>query len=402
MRYLKLYKQFESSEFLKNYKIIDKEMPLPKDIIDISKEYFKNDKQLYVVGGAVRDFLQNKVPHDYDLTTNALPNESKEILKNFSVSDEQGKKFGVIRVYTKDTPEGHEIATFRKDISGGRDVKGDDDKVEIGQHITIEDDCNRRDLTINAIFYDINKKQIIDLVGGVDDIKSNIIRSVGDPKKRFEEDRLRILRVIRFSSRIDGKIDEETSNAIKSDNRLRNISIKDDVSQERIWDEMAKAFKESKDYNYYLNLLTYYDMWKEIFPKSNINTNLIDSKNFLIIISNLFKNDDLNKFEDKLILDYKIKSKTAEKIHFLVSLKYFNEKSVLSEYKKKLQCGIKDSTILEWVEKQDDLDKKKLKAFVFYRPSVSALDLIKIGFKGKKLGDELNKLEYEAFLKSFN
>jgi poly(A) polymerase len=112
---------------------------------------------------------------------------------------------------------GHEIATFRKDISGGRDVKGDDEKVEIGKHITIKDDVLRRDLTINALFYDIKKKEIVDLVGGVEDIKTGTIRMVGKPEDRFREDRLRILRCLRFAARVNGVIDIETSEAIKRD-----------------------------------------------------------------------------------------------------------------------------------------------------------------------------------------
>ena len=136
---------------------IKTEMPLPKDIIKISKLYHDNNKDLFVVGGSVRDFLQGKTPHDYDLVTNALPEESKKILKGMNVSDEQGKKFGVLRIYTKDEPSGYEVASYRRDLSGGRDTKGDNEKVEMGYHLTINDDCLRRDITANALYYDINK-----------------------------------------------------------------------------------------------------------------------------------------------------------------------------------------------------------------------------------------------------
>ena len=104
----------------KNYileKKIQKKMPIPKDVLLIAYEFEKAGKDLFVVGGAVRDFLQGKLPHDYDLVTNALPNESKKILKDWNVSDEQGKNFGVLRIYTKEEPAGHELATYRKDIA---------------------------------------------------------------------------------------------------------------------------------------------------------------------------------------------------------------------------------------------------------------------------------------------
>ena len=253
---------------IKNYKLfceslksrISADIPLPKDIIDISDAYIKAGKDIFLVGGAVRDFVQEITPKDYDLVTNALPDESKEILKDFNVSDEQGKNFGVIRVFTKDEPTGYEIASYRRDISGGRDTKGDDQKVEMGNDVTIEDDCNRRDLTMNALFYDIKAKQIVDLVGGVDDIKNGIIRAVGDASQRFIEDRLRILRIFRFAARTGGKIDDQTSDAIRKDNRLRGVGPKDDVSQERIWDEIKKAYKQAKSFKHYLEFFNEFDM----------------------------------------------------------------------------------------------------------------------------------------------
>ena len=239
---LKKYNQFITENK------INAEIPLPNDIIEISNAYIKAGKDIFLVGGAVRDFIQGVKPKDWDLVTNALPDESKEILRGFRVSDEQGKNFGVLRVYTKDEPEGYEIASYRRDLSGGRDTKGDDQKVEMGSNVTIEDDCMRRDLTSNALFYDIRNKKIVDLVGGVDDIKNGIVRAVGDASQRFIEDRLRILRIFRFASIMNGKIDEQTSKAILNDNRLRGIGPKDDVSQERIWEEMLKSFKQAKDY----------------------------------------------------------------------------------------------------------------------------------------------------------
>ena len=259
----------------KNIKV---NIPLPKDIRMIARLFHNAGKDLFVVGGSIRDFLQGKIPHDYDIVTNAQPEETKKILKGWHVSDEQGKNFGVLRIFTKAEPLGYEIAVYRKDITKGRDVKGDDKKVEIGKHITIEDDVKRRDLTINSIFYDINKKEIVDLVGGIEDIKNGIIRAVGVPSERFNEDRLRILRCLRFAARIDGYIDTLTSNAIKNDNRLREIGPKDDVSQERIIQEFEKVFEHAeKDpaiLQRYVKLLTEYNMWEQMFPGLNINKNI--------------------------------------------------------------------------------------------------------------------------------
>jgi tRNA nucleotidyltransferase/poly(A) polymerase len=372
------------------------EITLPKDIIDISNAYINAGKDIFLVGGAVRDFIKGIVPKDWDLVTNALPDESKEILKNFNVSDEQGKNFGVLRVYTKTEPSGYEIASYRRDISGGRDTKGDDQKVEMGADITIEDDCMRRDFTINALFYDIKSKRIVDLVGGVDDIKSGIVRAVGSPKQRFEEDRLRLMRAFRFASRISGKIDEKTSDAIKADNRLRGIGTKDDVSQERIWEEIKKSFKQSNDYNFYLSFFSEFDMWLQVFPDVQINTKLVDSKDFVVIMSNLFLGNKISLLETKLVQEFKIEVDTAKKILFLISLKDFDVNKVLDFYKKKQSSGVTNKTMMEWITKTGILNTDILK-FIDWTPSVKSTELIEMGFSGKALGDEIKRLEVENF-----
>lgn len=377
---------------------ISAEIPLPNDIIEISNAYINAGKDIFLVGGAVRDFIQGIDPKDYDLVTNALPNESKEILKGFSISDEQGKNFGVLRVYTKDEPTGYEIASYRRDISGGRDTKGDDKKVEMGGDVTIEDDCNRRDLTINALFYDIKNKKIVDLVGGVDDIKNGVIRCVGDASKRFIEDRLRILRVFRFAARTGGRIDEKTSEDIKKDNRLRGVSTKDDVSQERIWEEMKKAFKQSKSFKQYLEFFNEFDMWKEVFPNSKINTNIREAKKLTSYISNLFKFEDTSKLGNKMTLEYKIEGDIASKVVFLIDLLELTTENVFELYKKKVKCNVENTQIIDWLSTCGITESIFIK-FIDYVPSVSSEYLMNKGFKGKALGDEIKRLESEEFKK---
>jgi len=375
---------------------ISVEIHLPKDIIEISNAYIKAGKDIFLVGGAVRDFIQGIEPKDYDLVTNALPNESKGILKDFKVSDEQGKNFGVLRVYTKDEPEGYEVASYRRDISGGRDTKGDDQKVEMGGDVTIEDDCNRRDLTMNALFYDIKNKQIVDLVGGVEDIKKGIVRAVGDASQRFIEDRLRILRIFRFAARTGGKIDDKTSEAIIKDNRLRNIGPKDDVSQERIWEEMKKAAKQSKNYSEYLNFFNEFDMWSEVFPGAVINTKIEESDSFISYIANLFKFDNISDLEKRMVIEYKIEYDIASKVVFLINLLKLTPESAFDLYKQKIKCHCSTDLIVGWLDLNNIHDKIFIR-FIDYVPSVSAEELMKQGFKGKALGDEIKRLEIEKF-----
>ena len=371
------------------------EMPLPQDVIDIADAYITAGKEIYVVGGAVRDFRKGVEPKDYDLVTNALPDESKSILKGFRVSDEQGKNFGVIRVYTDSEPEGYEIASFRRDIAKGRDTKGDEQKVEMGPDVTIEDDVMRRDLTMNALFYDIAKKEIVDLVGGMEDISKNRVKAVGDASQRFLEDRLRVMRVFRFAARTGGIIEDKTADAIRKDNRLRGVGPTDDVSQERIWEEIVKAWKQAKDFGQYLEFFSEFDMWEQVFPGVNVSEP-VDSVDFAVVIASLLRGNPSDYLDKKLVQDFRIDTSLAKKIVFLVSLIDFDADKVLDYWRKRQSSGISDETILEWLTKTAS-EREDLVRFVGWKPSVNSEDVMARGFKGKALGEEIKRLEVENF-----
>lgn len=391
------YKQFIENK-------ISVVMPIPNDVKEIARAYHFSGKDLFIVGGAIRDFLQGKQPHDYDLVTNATPEESKKILKDFDVSDEQGKKFGVLRVYTEDEPLGYEIAVYRADVSLGRDVKGDDEKIKFGENIGMKKDSERRDLTINALYYDINKKEIVDLVGGVEDIENGIIRSVGDPRKRFNEDRLRILRVFRFTARTGGKIDERTSDAIKMDNRLRGIGPKDDVSQERIHEEWGKVMEHAAQdveiMNSYIGLLTEYNMWEQMFPKMEVSNPRIDfNKRELhnaIIFDNLFHNVNITKNRRYMIRTLKFKAELVNETEFLSLFSDFTngDGDVYNLAKKKDSYHIDDDLI------RDFIPGKFTEAFIKFCNDGFVADgniLKEQGFKGKGIEDEKRRIETERF-----
>jgi tRNA nucleotidyltransferase/poly(A) polymerase len=366
---------------------------IPDSVKDLHKLFQSSGKKLYLVGGSVRDFLTGDKPKDFDLATDALPDEVLEIIGNKFRTNLQGKAFGVVVVYTKEVPEGMEIATFREDVSKGRNPE-----VKLG--VTIEDDVKRRDLTYNSLFYDLDTRQIVDLVGGKEDLQSGITRMVGDPIERFDEDSLRILRAFRFASRYEHPLHKDTEKAIEKRKQLQNIDPETGemkrISQERVWEEMKKAWKQAKDYRYYLNFFTRFDMWEEVFPGISINTDLVDSKDFVVVIANLFKNESHVGLADKLAQEYKIELETATKVAFLISLLSFKVEDAFDIYKKRQQCGIQDSTILEWL-KVEGINDNELIKFVDYKPSVSAQELMSQGFKGKELGIEIKRLEIEKF-----
>jgi len=172
--------------------------PVPIDVLEIAKLFRGVGKNLYLVGGCVRDFLIGSQPKDFDLATDALPDQILEIIGSRYRTNLQGKSFGVVVVYTKDQPNGMEIATFRSDIYDGKLGTTRNPDVEF---TTINQDVFRRDLRINGLFYDIESREIIDLVDGIEDIKNGIISMIGDPDLRIKEDPLRILRAIRMACR---------------------------------------------------------------------------------------------------------------------------------------------------------------------------------------------------------
>lgn len=181
--------------------------------------------EAYIVGGAVRDLCLGKEPHDWDITTNARPDEVKKI---FSHTLDTGIKHGTVTVM--DGNEGFEVTTYRRDgkYSDGRHP----DEVSFADSLT--EDLQRRDFTINAMAMD-KDGMVIDPEGGLRDIERGVIRTVGVASERFKEDALRMLRASRFSSTLGFSIDHDTFSSMK-----KNAHLIENVSKERIRDELTK------------------------------------------------------------------------------------------------------------------------------------------------------------------
>jgi tRNA nucleotidyltransferase/poly(A) polymerase len=385
-----LYTKYE--KFLENQNNSDMFSIIPDSVKDLLLLFKKNGKKLYVVGGAVRDFLIGDKPKDFDLATDATPDEVYQMLTTAKYkSSLQGKAFGVVVVYTHDQPMGMEIATFREDLYDSKLGMTRNPDVKF---TTIENDVKRRDIPFNALFFDLENRSIVDLVGGVDDIRNKVTRLVGDANLRIEEDPLRILRVLRFAYRYDFRVDERALDAI----RLKKSSLKI-ISKERIWEEFKKAFsytKGSKDFNSYLYYFNELNLWEDIFPNSVINTELIDSSNLVIILANLFRTEPISKLESKMVQTYKIETDFATKVVFLISLLSLTYDNVVDLYKQKVRCHITDDVIKEWL-RVNLINDSIFYKFLEYKPSVDADDLMDKGFRGKNLGDEIKRLEIEKF-----
>ncbi len=181
--------------------------------------------EAYFAGGCVRDRLRGVVPKDYDIATNARPEQVETI---FRKTIPVGVQFGVILVVEGEAT--FEVATFRSD-GPYRDGRHPDRVI----FSTLADDARRRDFTVNGMYFSPAENRLIDLVGGEADLKAGVIRTIGDAKSRFDEDHLRLLRAIRFANQLDFQIDAEVMRVIRV---LAPNIVK--VSQERIRDELTK------------------------------------------------------------------------------------------------------------------------------------------------------------------
>ena len=193
--------------------------------IDIIGKLQEKGHIAYLAGGCVRDMLRGETPKDYDIATSALP---EEITSIFSKTREVGVHFGVVIVIVNN--QAFDVATFRNDGS-----YKDGRHPEEVTFSTPQDDTARRDFTVNGIFFDPISEKYIDFVEGKSDIDKKVIRAIGEPNLRFQEDHLRLLRAIRFAARFDYEIEAETWNSIKS-----NASGISKISKERIRDELTK------------------------------------------------------------------------------------------------------------------------------------------------------------------
>jgi poly(A) polymerase len=182
----------------------------------------------YFAGGCVRDMVRGLTPKDYDVVTDARPEAVQTLFpRTFAV----GAHFGVIIVLEKGFQ--FEVATFRSD-----DAYIDGRHPSAVHFSSPEEDAQRRDFTINGMFYDPVAEKLIDFVGGCADIDAKLVRAIGDPARRFAEDRLRMLRAVRFATVLDYQIDKNTWDAL-----VANASSINQISAERIRDELMRIFQ---------------------------------------------------------------------------------------------------------------------------------------------------------------
>ncbi len=232
---------------------INMQIQLPNKVSEIIDKLTVAGYEAYAVGGCVRDSILGRAPNDWDITTSAKPAEVKQL---FPRTIDTGIKHGTVTVMLD--KEGFEVTTYRidGDYEDGRHPK------EVTFTACLEEDLKRRDFTINAMAYN-NKAGLVDIFGGMEDIRRNVVKCVGDAQERFTEDALRMLRAVRFSAQLGYRIEEGTKAAIRM--MASNLKL---ISAERIQAELIKLV--TSPHPDYLRVAYETNITRQILPEFDL------------------------------------------------------------------------------------------------------------------------------------
>jgi len=231
---------------------------LDKDALKVVKTIHKAGFEVYLVGGCVRDLLLGLEPKDFDIATNAKP---EQVHKLFKRSRLIGRRFRLVHVMFS-ARKFIEVATFR---SGQVQTAKSGVIVRDNCYGSLEDDVVRRDFNINALYYDIHKHEVIDYVGGLKDLEAKEIHIIGEAKLRFSEDPVRMIRAIRFSEKLGAELSDEVKSCI-----LDQASLLSNISPARLYEECIKLFHNEYSFGVY-EQLEKYGLLKHLFKQTQKN-----------------------------------------------------------------------------------------------------------------------------------
>ena len=374
---------------------------IPEEIKIINDAFIKNGKKIFLVGGCVRDSLLGIKPKDWDITTELMPKEVKEILDNSNIYNfPKGEAFNVISAVVNN--QEFEIATFRSESYENGDGRR---PTSVGK-ADIRLDAQRRDLKINALYYDLKEGKVLDFTGGLEDLKNKRVSTVGNPIDRFDEDKLRVLRFIRFSNRFGSQLDAET---IKAINHFKDLS---GVSNERIRAEFLSGLKSSIYPEKFLDDYRNFGFFNRMFPNLKFNFKFIkDLKDPILALSNLLINNNI-KDVIKALTKFTASGEEKNNIEFLISLDLFfngfDKLTFVPEIdgkklfnlilvRKTKNSNLTNEQILKWTEIRN-INNNLIKNFLNYEPKFKAVDFPNLT-QGKELGDAITKINAEDFLK---
>ena len=349
----------------------------PAAIRMLHSRFQKAGHQLHLVGGCVRDSLLGEKPKDWDLATDATPPQIEGILGDLHIIP-VGEAFGVIRVLIDD--EEFEIATFREDIGEGR-------RPDSVRFSTIEADVQRRDFTINALFFDLHREEVIDLVGGREDLLQRRLRTVGSAKDRFREDPLRKLRAVRFACRFEMEMDEDMIQSIVTDPSLNG------VSPERQRDEILKGLRSAQSMQEFWSTLILLRLDEQITTLLPDRTTAFPATDPIAFIAAIFRECNSLQVEREL----RRLTFTSAEIRDALWLLRLHREGLNEPFELKRTQKTDSDRILQFCQ-LSGIGSIRLLHFLQWELTVSGDELIAEGWKpGPALGAEIARRENELF-----
>ena len=369
---------------------------LPDYVTKAMKALNDSGYECYVVGGAIRSAVLDMPVHDYDLTTDALPSQMKEIFHNWHTFD-TGIQHGTITVLSDHHPL--EITTYRKD-STYQDHRHPD---AVQFTSSIEEDCSRRDFTVNAFCYS-EEQGILDFFYGMDDIKNKVIRCIGDPYRRFDEDALRILRAIRFAAQLNFTIEEKTAEAI-----LESKDTLSYVSMERIHEEFTKYISSSGCASLFISYLPVFTVFlpelsflseeekKTLTKRFSFSANRMSVRMAILLSSSCFDNPR------SVLKRMKFSNNETKEIYQLILFKDKPVETLTDIRKLKKDLNVPFEEYIAYKEGMFLHRYKEACAFnkqiednnlccTLKQLAVNGNDLVQLGIRGKAISDTLNML----------
>lgn len=336
----------------------------------------------FVVGGSLRNFLLGLEVHDTDIATNARPDEVKRLFSGYNVI-ETGIKHGTVTLVVDHIP--YEITTFRKEGKYSDNRRPD----TVFFTDSLEEDLKRRDFTINSLAYS-PKRGLVDLFGGLDDIERKTIRAVGNPKKRFGEDALRIMRGLRFSAILGFEIESETKAAV-----FEYYPLLKKIASERIYSELIQMLEG----DWFDKVVReYFDIFRFIMPEAVLPQNDITGlKKPLFRLAALFDSEDNAK---KALRRLKADKNTIYSVSLLVGSAEIPKENVgIKQFLRKYKKTATDIALFRELyhnEKGSFLRVKTIyesgECFSLEQLQIDGNDLMQLGFSGSIIGIILDNL----------
>jgi poly(A) polymerase len=242
--------------------------------------------QSYLVGGGVRDLLLGHEPKDFDVVTDATPEQVRKLFRNSRLI---GRRFRLAHVFFgRDIVE---VATFRgsgEGVGGESELTQSDEGRLLRDNVygTIEEDAWRRDFSVNALFYNIADFSVLDYVGGMDDINAGILRLIGDPETRFHEDPVRMLRAVRFAVKLGFLIEPRTEEPI-----WKHAALLNDISPSRLFDESIKLFFSGQALQTF-EMLRHYGIFGVLYPQTEESLALEEQGFPLMLVAKAMESTD--------------------------------------------------------------------------------------------------------------